>query len=209
MATRFDRVTTAPSRVDEDVELSPTALAPARSSHLPSTSPLNPPAHVPRQLPVRALGGAMASWLALVFGVCYVAMPALFAIVSLNSGVIGSLSYALPAFGMASLVAIVGALVARPTIRLDTFGPRDPVLAATVGGLAVWAVVHNSSSLLQPFLQMGPLELASFVALNVVEMTLLGMMFASFTRRSGVALAMGGGFQLLVLGLTLTLMTVL
>ena len=36
---------------------------------------------------------------------------------------------------------------------------------------------------------------------------MLGMMFASFTRRRSVALALGGGFQLLVLGLVLTLMS--
>jgi hypothetical protein len=35
---------------------------------------------------------------------------------------------------------------------------------------------------------------------------MLGMMFASFTQRKAVALALGGGFQLLVLGLVLTLM---
>jgi hypothetical protein len=209
MATRFDRVTTASSRLDEDVDLSSTALARPGSTHLPSTIPLNLSAHAPRQLPIRALGGAMASWLALTFGVCYVALPALLAIVGLNSGVIEALSFAFPAFGMASLVAIVGALVFQPRIRLDTLGPRDPVLAATVGGLGVWAVVHNTSSLLQPFLEMGPFELASFLALNVLEMSLLGMMFASFTRRTGVALALGGGFQLLVLGLVLTLMSVL
>lgn len=208
MATRFDRVTTTSSRLDEDLDISPTALAPA-GTYLPSTVPLQLPAHVPRQLPVRALGGAMAAWLALTFGLCYVALPSLLAIVGLNTGVISGFWFSLPAFGMASLVAVIGALVARPRVRLDLLGPRDPVLAATLGGLGVWAVVHNTSSLLVPFTQMGPLELASFLSLNVVEMGLLGMMFASFTRRPSVALAMGGGFQLLVLGLVLTLMTLL
>ena len=205
MATRLDRVTTTSSRLGEDIDLSPSALIPHRS-HLPGLTGTHVPVHQPRRLPVRALGGAMASWLTLTFGLCYVALPALLAIVGWNTGVIAGISFSLPAFALAAFVVVIGVLVAQPRIQLSAAQPRDPVVAATLGGLGVWAVVHNTSSLLMPFTSMSPLELLSFLGLNVLEMTLLGMMFASFTKRTGVALALGGGFQMLVLGLVMTLM---
>lgn len=207
MATRLDRVTTTSSRLDEELDLTPTALVHHRAPQ--STEALHLPTHVPRRLPVRALGGAMASWLSLTFGLCYVAVPALLAIVGWNTGVIAGFWFSLPAFAMASLIATVGVLIAQPRMQLSLTQPRDPVLAATLGGLGVWAVVHNTSSMLMPFTSMSPLELLSFLGLNVLEMTLLGMMFASFTKRTSVALALGGGFQLLVLGLVLTLMALI
>lgn len=195
MATRFDRVTTSTRTLEADLEVG--ALVPRRDLL---------PVHVPRAVPVRAMGGAMVTWLGLVFAGCYVVGPVLLAVTGINFGVIAGLAYSLPAFAMASLVAVVAALLARPQIRLDLRGPRDPVISATLGGLGVWALIHNTSSLLVPFTQMRPLELASLIGLNLVEMTLLGMMFASFTQRRSVALALGGGFQLLMLGLVLTLL---
>jgi hypothetical protein len=169
--------------------------------------PVQTQSNVPRSLPPRAMGAAMASWLSLIFIACYFVGPLLMAGVGLNAGVLAALPYALPSFALASFVAIVGAMVAQPKIRLDWRGRRDPVISATLGGLGVWALVHNTSDLLVPFSDMSALELGSFVGLNLLEMSLLGMMFSSFTRRHSVALALGGGFQLLLMGLILTLMS--
>ena len=204
MATRFDRVTMpARPRVSE-VDLEVEALLDRTDLIQPEVTTQR---QRPRALPVRAVTGAMFAWLSLVFVTCYLVLPFVLAITGVTGGVLAAAPFSLPAFGMASLVAIVGATLARPKIQLDVRGPRDPVISATVGGLGVWAVVHNTSPLLQPFSAMGPAELASFISMNVLEMGLLGMMFASFTQRKAVALALGGGFQLLVLGLVLTLMS--
>ena len=215
MATRLDRVTTHASRLDEgELDLAPTSLATTRQSIADRTEArLRTTPHVPvvspSQLPVRTLGGAMAAWLSLTFGLCYVALPSMLAIAGLNTGVISGFWYSLPAFALAGLAATIGVLVARPRVELDLTSPRDPVIAATLGGLGVWALVHNTSSMLVPFTAMSPVELATFLGMNVLEMSLLGMMFASFTKRTSVALAMGGGFQLLTLGMALTLMAIL
>lgn len=204
MATRFDRVTTTTRPRVSEIDLELEALV--RRPDLDLVQ-VHVPTQVPRTLPVRATAGAMMGWLALVFATCYLFLPLLMALTGVTSGIIAAAPYSLPAFAMASFVAIVGVAVVQPRVRLDVWGPRDPVLSATLGGLGVWAVVHNTSSLLLPFTSMGPLEFLGFFGLNVLEMAMLGMMFASFTRRRSVALALGGGFQLLVLGLVLTLMS--
>jgi hypothetical protein len=69
--------------------------------------------------------------------------------------------------------------------------------------LVGWALVVNTLPFLVPFSAYSPFALALFVAINVVEMSLLGMMFASFTRRRSVAFALGAAFQWLTGGLLL------
>ncbi len=190
----------------DELELELRALTRPEVSH--DSVPVYAPKSLPKRLPARAMFGATATWLAMVFTLCYIALPLGLAVSGLNGAVIGSTQYALPAFGLGAFVVAVGAAVVRPAVRLGFGGPRDPVVSATLGGLGVWALIHNTSSLLEPFWNMSPGELASFVALNVVEMGLLGMMLASFTRSRAVALALGGGFQLLTMGLFLTLLGV-
>ncbi|MCB9686923.1 MAG: hypothetical protein H6735_17925 [Alphaproteobacteria bacterium] len=171
--------------------------------------PVYVPRHVPQRLPAGVMLGATATWLGSVFALCYVALPAAMAITGVNATVLMSAPRALISFGMGAFVVAVAAAIARPAIRLGFGGPRDPVVSATLGGLGVWAVIHNTSALLEPFWAMSPMELLTFVAANIVEMTLLGMMFASFTRSRAVAMALGGGFQLLTMGLFLTLLTLI
>ena len=140
-----------------------------------------------------------------VFGLCYLALPLAATSLGLYSDFWSQLFFNLPAFVLATGIASVGAMVARPTIKTDVRAARDPVIAAGVGGLLTWAIVHNLSSLLVPFAAMDLIELATFIGLNVIEMGLIGMMLASFTRSTVKAFALGMWFQLLVLGLILGL----
>jgi hypothetical protein len=202
MATRFDRVTTT-TRVTEpdlDLDFANTALTKAEVALLTARST---PGEV-RQLAPAELSGAMIAWFSMVFSLCYILVPTGLALVGLPTlNVLVNLDYLLPSYVAAGFVAWVAAMVVRPKVRLD--GPRDPVVAASVGGLGVLLIAQNSLG--WPFLtfgQMTPAALAIFLALNLVEMTLLGMMFASFTRRPSIAFALGAGFQLLSLGLQLT-----
>ena len=123
-------------------------------------------------------------------------------------GLINSFWLDLPAFAITSFVAIVAVLMERPRIDLSKHA-HSPVLAATAGGLGVWALIHNLSAFLVPFAEMSFLEFASLLGINIIEMGMIGMMLASFTKRSDVALALGGGFQLGMFGLLLTLFSVL
>ena len=160
-----------------------------------------PASVTPQLIPTGSLVGAMAGWFGLVLAVCYVASPVLRASLGLLDNLPAHLVFNIPAFLMTGFVATIAAAIARPTVTLSPNAPRDPVLAATLGGLLTWGVVHNLSPLLEPFAAMGPAELAAFVAANVVEMTLLGMMLASFTRSSRTAFGLGALLQLLMLGL--------
>jgi len=167
----------------------------------------HPLAHVqfPSSKPVainpRQLGSAMMVWMSMVFALCYVALPMTAANLGLYSGVWDSLWFNMPGFMLATFVAAIGAMVLRPTIKTDVAAARDPVIAAGLGGLLTWGIIHNTSSILVPFADMGVLELTTFVGMNVVEMGLIGMMLASFTRSTLKAFALGMWFQLLVLGM--------
>lgn len=197
MATRLDRARPPMHRTDDRRSTSPVENGvPEREGS----------AETP--LPPRLLGGAMASWLALTFGLCSVVLPSVAAITGVYPDLVTSFWYQLPAFAIAAFVATIGALVERPRFTERTAG-RDPILAATIGGFAVWAVVQNVSPGLTPFAELGLPQLVTLLGIKLVETTLLGTMFASFTRRTDVALALGGGFQLGVLGLLLTLMSLL
>lgn len=191
----------------DELELELRALQ--RAEDPVSSLPVYVPRHTPRRLKPGAMLGATASWLAMVFALCYVAFPAMMLVSGINRTLWMSTRVSVVSFGMTAFVVAVGAAIVRPTVRLGSVGPRDPVVSATLGGLGVWALIHNTSALLLPFWAMGPAELLTFVSANVVEMTLIGMMLASFTRSRAVALALGGGFQLVAMGLFLTLLSLL
>lgn len=163
------------------------------------------PAHVPRSPPPSALMGAMLAWMSVVFGVCYVVLPATAGALGLFTGVIESFMFNMPAFVLSSLIAVVAGVALRPKMRLDWSGPRDPVLSAASGSLLLWAIIHNSTPLLRPFASMGGAELVTFVGMNIVEALMIGMMLASFTKSRAAAFALGAGFQALLLGITLAL----
>lgn len=173
-----------------------------------SLVPVRVPAHVPRRLPALRMGGAMATWLAVVFGVCYIGAPLLLAGLGLSAGALAMFPYSLIGFGGAGLLAMLVAMVIRPKVSLTLAGPRDPVIAATLGGLTSWAIIHNTNVLLMPFAAMTAPHLALFAAANVLEMALLGMMFASFTRSKVVAFTLGALFQVISMWIALSLLPI-
>lgn len=204
MATRFDSVTTR-TRIRQpelDFELSEAALA--RVSELALLAESTRPDE-PRRLSPSEIGGAMVTWLTAVFCLCYVVLPVGLSVFGAlpQMFVFQNLWYSLPTFAMAGFVAVAAILAVRPRIRLG--GPRDPVLAATIGGLGVWALAENFAGPFVPFAMMGPAHLAGLVALNVVEMFLLGTMLASLTRSTALAFVLGAGFQTLWCGIALSI----
>ena len=177
--------------------IAPTFDHPLANVQFPSATPVD--------IRPRHLGSATAAWLLGVFALCYIALPMAAASVGLFTEFWSHVIFNLPGFALAALVTAVGVMVARPKITTDVRATRDPVIAATSGGLLTWAIVHNLSAVLLPFAAMGTAELATFIGLNIIEMSLIGMMLASFTRSITKAFALGMSFQLLVLGLILGL----
>lgn len=161
-------------------------------------------------LPVlpNALGPAMLGWMALVFGLCYLALPTLSALFGWNDRVLEGALFNLPPFVLATFVAVAAATTWRPRIRTETHSARDPVFSAAAGGLLTWGVIHNTAPFLRHFSDFSSTELFAFVGVNVVEMTLIGMMLASFTRSRTVAMGLGSLFQLLVFGLLTALLAI-
>jgi len=173
-----------------------TASAPA-ATVLPTVDP-----SVPRHVPTGALARAMGAWLLMVYLVCWVGLPLASVAITGSSGslfVSGVLNA--PVFLLATLVTVVAAAVANPTVVLATDTRRDPVVSAFAGGLLSWAVIHNVMPFLIPFAAMSTPGLAILVAINVVEMALVGMMLASFTRSHAVAFGLGAGLRWLIAGL--------
>lgn len=212
MATRFDRVTLhrPPSAERARVE--------ARSRLFHATTPVESPVlrgstgavHVEgRVLPVRPLAAAMSTWLAAVWVTCYLVAPAALSYLGLAGSASAYTLAAIPAFLFAAFATAVGVLAFRPSIHLA--GTRaDPVLAAILGSLAVWVWTQNGvPELMRPFTTMGYGEIGALLAVNGLEASLLGVMFASFTRSTAGAFALGASFKLVLMGIALGLLSLL
>jgi len=150
--------------------------------------------------------GAVASWLGLVFGLCYVVLPTALGVLGISPGLLTGLWFNLPAFGISALVALVSVALLNPAVITDTRLPRDPVLSSMAGGFLTWATVHTLAPGLQSLTSMSSVQLLSFSALNLVECALIGMMLASFTRSKLAAFSLSALWQLMVLGLAMTLL---
>ncbi len=185
-----------PSQLGERIRLDlpdfDEALSPFDPSHL---------ARTPQRVATAPLVSAMTGWFSLILLTTYVAAPLTRGAMGLLDNVAGHMLFNIPAFMLTAFVVTISAAVLQPAVRLHPDAPRDPVLAATGGGLLTWALLHNLSPLLQPFTQMTSPELLSFLAVNVVEMGLIGVMLASFTRSSMKAFALGALVQALMLGM--------
>jgi hypothetical protein len=163
------------------------------------------PTELPRDIPTRAMAGAMLAWMTGVFGLVYVAVPLVLSAAGLHAGMIRGLLFNLPSFVGATVVATAAACIFKPRIATAMSGPRDPVIAAASGSLLVWGLLHNLSPILTPFSAFATPQLIAFIGLNVLEMGLIGMLLSSFTRNPLKAFALGAGFQLLIYAMLLGL----
>ncbi len=141
---------------------------------------------------------ATVAWMAAVCALTNVALPAAGSLVGAQWSLVAAIP-AVVAWATSAVVVACALLVLRPKVPAD--GQRDPLLAATAGGLAVWVLASNALPVYQPFAALGWGELGWLTALNLLEMGLLGAVWASLTPRPTVAFALGAGFQLLVVGI--------
>ncbi len=163
----------------------------------------HPLTRAPRQVPGRALGGAVLTWLALVYGLCYLALPLLASAVGLHTIFLGNLILNTLAFAPMALLTALLVVAIRPEVVLHPAAPRDPIGAATAGSLLVWFLAHESFGALAPITAMPAGEAAAFVTMNVVESTMIGMMLASFVRTPARAFVLGSAFQIVLVSLFL------
>jgi len=153
----------------------------------------------PRTVPARALAGAISSWFAIVFAVCYLALPALATVLGLYSGMLPNLIPNTLAIGLMALITTSLAVATQPRIITNVMAKPDPVIAATLGSLIVWAGGQELLPQLQALTSMPLVESLTFIGINIVESTMLGMMLASFVRSPLKAAALGAGFQAFLL----------
>ena len=135
---------------------------------------------------------AMATWFTGIFALIYVAAPLAMATVGWT-GAIGSLF----PNAVAMLLTAAGIFTVLESTRPEMVLHRnlDPVLPVAAGSFAAWAWLHNSVGFLRPFADFGTAELATFMALNGLEFTLFGMIFATFVRTRMGGFILGFGFQ--------------
>lgn len=153
----------------------------------------------PRAVPARALAGAMLSWFAAVYALCYLVLPTATTLLGLYEGITSSLIPNTFAFVTMAILSTALAVAIRPAVKLTTSTRRDPVISAAVGSLLVWAIGHEMLPILQPLTEMPLIEGVSFLGINVVESGMIGMMLASFARSPVKAFALGAAFQLMML----------
>lgn len=153
----------------------------------------------PRSVPAPALAGAVSGWFAIVFAVCYLALPLGATMLGLYSGMLANLIPNTLALGLMALLTTAMAISVRPKIVTNVAARRDPVIAAALGSLAMWAGGQEFLPQLQALSAMPLWESLTFVGMNVVESSLFGMMLASFVRTPARAFALGAAFQAMLL----------
>lgn len=158
----------------------------------------------PRSAVVRgaSLAAASAVWMSLTFALCYVLLPVAADLSGAHPGLLASLWADVLGFGAMLAAVTLGVLVGRPEVRVDRQPATAPIAAATVASLAVWAVLHSLLPGLVRFEDMGVVGFSSFLAMNIVESSLFGVMLASLVRTVPRAFVAGGAFQAAFFGIT-------
>ncbi|MEL6344109.1 MAG: hypothetical protein AAFV53_13400 [Myxococcota bacterium] len=180
-------------RKEERLQQTDAPLAQTDAPLVETTAPIREPAlrHSGQ------LASAVTAWVGLTFLVSYIALPLVRIAAGASSASVASLTYN----AQASFIGLLGVLaltlfglgVTRPAARLNV--DPDRVLAATSGGLLTWGLLHNILPGLIPFGAMGGVELGTFLASNVIEAGLFGVMLASLTRTGRGAFTLGVVFQ--------------
>ena len=144
------------------------------------------------------LAKAAAVYMTGVFVVCYALVPMVTAQLGLFDGVLNGIVSNFRAFVMMLALTAAGILVFKPKLRMPQFGNKsdtDPWLAATSGSLFSWALIHNVHPWLLHFVDLSGVELATFVAMNVLESALFGMLLASLVATRREAFILGASFN--------------
>lgn len=136
---------------------------------------------------------AASAWMLMIFGVCYIAVPVMLAVVGLY-GALSSFLFNAIAFAFVAPAVLFGLEVLRPKLDLDR--TTDPVLPVAAGSFMTWALLHNTLPFLRPFSDFYATELAAFIALNGLEAMLFAMLLATFVRSRAQGFAVGVGLQL-------------
>lgn len=156
----------------------------------------------------KELAKAAVAWMSATFVLCYLAIPTALTALGLRPWATLSpledsarLMGDVGGFGLAVIGVLAGLALLRPSVDVRE-AQRDPVLAATAGGLLTWGVLHNVLPWLMPFAEMGAAPLAAFFVANVLESLLFGLMLGSFVRSRVAAFALGAAFSAALLTLT-------
>ncbi|GEM_PF-6997760 len=164
--------------------------------------------HTPGVAQPRELRRAAAAWMSATFALCYLALPTALTALGLRPWAAGSpladnarLIGDFGGFALVVLGTLAGLALLRPRIDVKR-ASHEPVLAATAGGLLTWGVLHSTLPWLMPFAEMGAAPLAAFVAVNVLESVLFGVMLGTFVRSRKAAFALGSAFAAALLSLT-------
>lgn len=157
-------------------------------------------------LPAWAFARAATVWMGLTFALCYVMLPATWEALGIRAAQLWTLPGDLLAlFGLwgAAMVLTASRHVQNDgiTVDLDSLAASDKLPAAALGGLLTWGFLHNVLPGLVPFHDMPGAYLGAFVAANVLENALFGVIAASLARTRRGAFTLGVASQLILLSL--------
>lgn len=141
--------------------------------------------------------GAVATWTAGIFGLIYVVGPIAMAAMGWFAA-LGSVVFNAFAFAITIPALLLFLEIRKPEMHLQR--SIDPVLPAAAGAFAMWALLHNTLPILRPFAAFSPGELIAFLALNGLEFTLFGVIFATLVRSRAGGFVAGALFQLGYIG---------
>ena len=169
-----------------------------RPIHAPFVAPA--PIELANPQPLEATAGtrvrvhaAVATWIAGIFGLVYIAGPLAMAAVGWTAA-IGSVVNNAIAFAITVPAILLFMEWQRPKMHLQR--SVDPVLPVVLGSLTSWAWLHNTVGILRPFADFATGELAAFVLLNGLEFTLFAMFFSTLVRTRLGGFVLGFVFQI-------------
>lgn len=146
----------------------------------------------------RQLQKATAAWLGLSFLTAYAVLPFGAELLGLFPGLLDGFWAGGMAYGVlaGACVVTIGRLKPKVLIpRGEGNIPADPFIAATIGSLGTWAILHNLIPALMPFADMGLAGLVTLTFINIVESTMIGLMLGSFVRSRTKAFLLAAAFQ--------------
>jgi len=146
----------------------------------------------------RQLQKATAAWMGLSFLTAYAVLPFGAEVFGLFPGLLEGFWSGGMAYGVLAGACVLAIGKFKPRVLIPRGSgnvPADPYIAATVGSLTAWAVLHNLLPALMPFAEMGLMGFATLAVINLVESAMIGLMLGSFVRSRVKAFALAAAFQ--------------